>query len=556
MQTKFIYMCLHRFAIASHHKVKILLLLIIGCWSSLGVLMNYQDSDLEKSSFDQLIRNRFITPRPDPKIIVVDIDKTSLDVLKGEFGRWPWPRETLGGLLHWLEKQGAQAVVFDILFADVDQLNQTSDVAFSKAVAESKKSFFPILRLNKLNDDLSQVHVSDLIGFTSNPEKSTSNPSIAVIPPVFKSIIDTSRIGYHNIYPDVDGVNRSYFLWEKKEDWILNSLPLRIGQEFGWKIPSAQKVLINFDREPYSHQSIPFYNLWELSQSKKGQIQYEDLKDAIVIIGSTATNLFDVKSTPISTIHPGVHVLANIIDNLKNNQFIYELPKSVKLIVLWMALLFMGLASERLPERMMRFSILIIPSIFLGISYLSLNIGKTFIDLTLSASQALLFFSLISFYTSWRSRYWAQFEPMNFMTKGKDIYQSSFVMMLGMGNINQQEVISEIGRISSHSTIRQIGWLNELSKFQPAIFMATVYSQDKEVSDNILINLEKIVNLKILKLYIGPVGKTYEHIEKMNSQKSFDVFSLTAPSQEQFPRLELELCFEALHSWANSNKSN
>ena len=163
MENKFLQFCIHRFAVISHHKIKLLLLLIIGCWSSLGVLLNYQDSDLEKSSFDQLIRSRIVTPKPDPKIIVIDIDEQSLDVLKNEFGRWPWPRETLGGLLAWIEKQGSQAVVFDILFADLDQLNQTSDLSFSKAVEESKSSFFPILRLNKINDDISKVHANDLI---------------------------------------------------------------------------------------------------------------------------------------------------------------------------------------------------------------------------------------------------------------------------------------------------------------------------------------------------------------------------------------------------------
>jgi CHASE2 domain-containing sensor protein len=553
MQKKFVNNFIHRFALISHHRIKLFLLVFIGFWSSFGVLMNYQDSDLEKSSYDQLIRNRIITPVPDPKIIIVDIDEKSLDVLKDEFGRWPWPRETLGGMLNWIEKQGAQVVVFDILFADVDQLNKTSDIAFSKAVEESRTSFFPILRLNKLNDLISEVRVSELKGFASNPDKSVNNPTIAVIPPVFKSILDTTRIGYHNIYSDSDGVNRSYVLWEKKEDWILNSLPLRIGQEKGWLIPKSQKVLINFDREPYSHKSIPFYNLWEVSQSKKGLLPYEELKDAIVIIGSTATNLFDVKSTPVSTIHPGVHVLANIIDNFKNNQFIYELPQSIKLILLWIALLFMGLASERLPERMMKLSIFIIPSIFLGISYLSLNLGHIFIDLTLSASQALLFFSLISFYTGWRSRYWSRFTPRFFITRDTNAYQCSFVLKLNMGARNQQEVISNICQLSRYSTIRQLGWLNELGKFQPDIYVSTVYLQDKSKIDNLLLNIKELFNVDINKLYISPLRRISNYQKTLYSEKTtIDIPNpnLNVSDKED---IELEIFYEAYRAWKNTN---
>jgi hypothetical protein len=553
MDNKFLQFCVHRLAVISHHKIKLTLLLLIGCWSSLGVLLNYQDSDLEKSSFDQLVRSRIVTPKPDSKIIIIDIDEKSLDVLKNEFGRWPWPRETLGGLLSWIEKQGAQAVVFDILFADLDQLNQTSDLSFSKAVEESKTSFFPILRLNKINDDLSEVHVNDLIGFASNPGKSTQNPTIAVIPPVFKTILDTKRIGYHNIYPDADGVNRRYLLWEKKDDWVLNSLPIRIGQEFGWKTPRSQKVLINFDNEPYSHKSIPFYKLWELSQSKKGQSQYEELKNSIVIIGSTATNLFDVKSTPISSIHPGVHVLANIIDNLKNDQFIYELPKSVKLLVLWLALLFMGLASERLPEGMMKISIFIIPSLFLGISFLSLNVGSIFIDLTLSASQALLFFSLISLYINWRSRYWAQFNPLNLFEKDAIFYQSSLVMLLDRGNTNQQEVISKISKISKYSKIRQIGWLNELNKVQPAIYIATFYFKNKNSADRLLLNFENIVNIKINKIYCFDVDENVGNSKGLNFQiKSCDN-QLENLIESGLLEIELQICSKAFQTWLNPN---
>jgi CHASE2 domain-containing sensor protein len=498
-----------------------------------------------------LIHNRIIAPEPDSKIIIIDIDEKSLDVLKTEFGRWPWPRETLGGMLEWLEKQNTKAVVFDILFADVDQLNPTSDLAFTSSVEKSKNSFFPILRLNKINDEISEIHASDLVGFTEHIDQSNDDPKLAVIPPVFKAITDTKRLGFHNIYPDADGVNRSYLLWEKKEGWLLNSLPLRIAKEFGWETPETQKVLIRFGKEPYSYKSISFYKLWELSQSQKGLVQNEDLKNAIVIIGSTATNLFDVKSTPISSIHPGVHVLANIIDNLKNKQFIFEVSKSVKLLMMWVALLLMALASEYLPERMLKISIFAIPSLFLGVSYLSLNVGSVFIDLTLSASQALLFFSLISLYINWRSRFWANFSPTGDLSNQIHYTKLSFVMVLEKGNTNQQHVINQVSQKFKLSKIRQIGWLNELAKSQPAIYVATIYFDSKEDLVKKYNEVLSLTNIKYIKLYVSPTAKrlnldVYPEIEKISSHERGNT-----KIHNDFLDPEIYTLLEALTNWSN-----
>lgn len=481
MKSKLIAKVIHYFASIPHHYVKLILLLSIGIWSSIGVLFHFQDSGLEKSSYDDLIKRRIVTPKADPKIIVLDIDEKSLDVLKEDFGRWPWPRETLGGVLDWLESQGAKAIVFDILFADVDRLNTISDQAFSESVKSSSHSYFPILRLNPINDSLSEVSANDLIGFTKKIDPDAQNTTLAVIPPVFKSIIDTGRLGFHNIYPDADGVNRSYSLWEEKNGWRLWSLPARIGNDLGWQLPNQSNVLIRFEKDPYSHTSIPFHEIWKITQSKRSKDLDPRIKDAIVIIGSTATNLFDVKSTPISPIHPGVQVLANVIDNLKNNQFTFELPISIKLFMLWLALLVMGIASEKLPERLMKFSIFIIPSLFLFISYLSLNFGHIFIDLTLSATQALLFFSLVSVYLNWRSRYWSNFVPNgNFeLCAGRNSYALSLALHMGEGYTNQQEIINAGVRFSSQIKIKQIQWSSDPAVRQPGIFVLLMIEHDQ-----------------------------------------------------------------------------
>ena len=50
---------------------------------------------LREGSHDTLVKWRLSVPDPDPRIVVVDIDETSLARMAPEHGLWPWPRDTL-----------------------------------------------------------------------------------------------------------------------------------------------------------------------------------------------------------------------------------------------------------------------------------------------------------------------------------------------------------------------------------------------------------------------------------------------------------------------------
>lgn len=121
---------------------------------------------MRHAGFDMMLRYRIFAPEPDKEIIIVDIDEASLASMVKEYGRWPWPRQVLGEFLEHLELQKPKAVVFDILFSDPDVYNPDSDAYFDAVVAETKNTFFPLLRLDEANDSLSQVKPAMLPGVT------------------------------------------------------------------------------------------------------------------------------------------------------------------------------------------------------------------------------------------------------------------------------------------------------------------------------------------------------------------------------------------------------
>ena len=48
---------------------------------------------MQHGAFDFMMSHRIIVPKPDPNIIIVDINEASLAAMAPEYGRWPWPRQ-------------------------------------------------------------------------------------------------------------------------------------------------------------------------------------------------------------------------------------------------------------------------------------------------------------------------------------------------------------------------------------------------------------------------------------------------------------------------------
>lgn len=396
------------------NRLRWLLIGVIGVWATVHIGWFPEASQLDRNSYDQMVKRRWVAPAADPSIIIVDIDERSLEKMKDDFGRWPWPRETLASVLDWLRAQQAQAVVFDILFADPDTINPASDAAFVQSVQASNNTFFPILRLNPDNDAISVVRTDQLPGFATPIRPSPSvAPTLAVVPPMFEAIVSSGRMGYHNIYADEDGVNRHYHLWQDKGDWRLWSLPARLAQTQQWPLPERAEQLIQYTRTKDAYTRVSFEEIWQLSQTRAGQQRDPRFNKAIVIIGSTATSLFDVKVTPVHITHPGVMVLANVIDNLKNQRFLTEVPMVWQLTITWVMLLLMGVATYFLRQEHMTSAALAAPSLLVGVGYLSLNSGMNiYVDLVSSASHAVVFFTVWTAYLIWRVWFFSDAEHL------------------------------------------------------------------------------------------------------------------------------------------------
>jgi CHASE2 domain-containing sensor protein len=363
-------------------------------------------ANMRQTAFDAMVRYRMIVPGPDRDIVIVDIDEASLAAMARDYGRWPWPRQVLGEFLEHLEEQRPRAVVFDILFSDPDVYNPDSDDYFDAAVARTANTFFPLLRLDEASDPLSQIGPAMIPGATPVPGAPPANAHVAVVLPHLPAILHSGRLGFHNIYPDPDGIVREYLVYRNDYGWTIPSLPARVVRDLGYPVAVEPRVLLNWRGKPFSYRTVSFSDVFGDMSRKERTRSAEEFTNKIVLIGSTAPSLFDMKPTPMSRLHPGIEILATAIDNLKRGDYLrYPAGRTLypllTLAIVWATAwaFYRNAGRDKIDRLFGAWQVVLI-----GVSYASINLTTTYIDLTGPVTVGLAYFTTARIYAVATSR--------------------------------------------------------------------------------------------------------------------------------------------------------
>lgn len=364
------------------------------------VLFLHAVVDMRQKAYDLVIKNRFVKPTPDNEIIIVDVNEASLSAMAKDYGRWPWPRQVFGEFVENVGQQKPKAIVFDILFSDPDVFNPDSDVAFNEVIAATDNTFFPMLRLPEVNDHLSQLRPKMIPGIKPVAGEQQADVAIAMVLPFFKAALDSGRLGTHNIYPDSDGVARAYPIYHDAHGWRIPSMPARIGEALGWRMPAQQEILLNWRGKPFTYRYVSFSDVYLDMLNKDRKRPLNEFAGKIVIIGSTAPSLFDIKATSMAKQFPGVEILATAIDNVKHDDFI-RVPNSrwpvflAALAILWgTAFAFYKDVEADRFAKIFGFSQIGL----LVISYLTINLTNFYFNLAGPVFITFIYFSVAKLY--------------------------------------------------------------------------------------------------------------------------------------------------------------
>ena len=305
---------------------------------------------LERKALDA--RFRLLPPSQNPPgVVVIEIDQGSIEhIYRVTNVRWPWPREFYTKMIEFLTTTGARATVFDVFFSepgiDRDLTGEESDALLAAATRESGRVYhtyvlqrdglppFPeridaILRVNR-SADIRQTDAALLPGYTTG----------ALPPP---ALTDAARaVGFANLEPDSDGIIRRLTPLARHGKDVLMSMALAVYWDLRGRPPvtmDRRHVTVDGARFPIDRDGrcylwwyapaptakspfirVPFHQVLSARIAQEaGQPLPLDpslFTDRVVVLGSTAPGLFDIKATPLSGQSPGVYAQATALANL------------------------------------------------------------------------------------------------------------------------------------------------------------------------------------------------------------------------------------------------
>lgn len=286
-------------------------------------------------------------------VVIVDIDEKSLE----ELGQWPWPRDKFAKILENLTTSKVGVIGLDIVFAEKDQSSPAKvfkefgvydkdvpdyDEIFNNTVSTTPTILGYQFMLNKVSHlKQGDINIPAIIVERGNSDgKKLLIEAVGVVLNYPKLQSSAYSSGFFNNIPDSSGVIRSVPMIISYEYQLYPSLALEVLRassgidtisvnygELGieniqigdFKIPTDRhgNFMVNF-RGP-SH-TFKYYSAVDIYN---GEFNPEDFDGKVVLIGTTAAGLFDLRAIPYDSVYPGVEVHANIIDNIITGDFLH-----------------------------------------------------------------------------------------------------------------------------------------------------------------------------------------------------------------------------------------
>ena len=284
-------------------------------------------------------------------------------------------RAVHGELLQGIARQQPAAIVFDILFSEPDRYRPESDAMFNEVLHELRNVYFPMLQLQ--GNQANGAPLAELAKLTDVPHRADADQNArAILLPPQAVNTESWRVGLVNFSEDKDGIGRRYDVYRDIGGWQLESLPTRVMRDLHIATPAqAQAQIILHWRggvTPYKH--ISYSDLYADQTREKSLRDPHELSGKIVIIGSSATGLHDLRATPISSLYSGTEILATAIDNLKNNRHTTAAPPYfATLLAILLIALQLPLYAKRLDAFKIGGALLIVTLFLLSAQYFAMT---------------------------------------------------------------------------------------------------------------------------------------------------------------------------------------
>lgn len=402
--------------------------------------------NLERQAYDMRVRSS-LPETVDERIVIADIDEKSL----AELGRWPWSRDVLARLVDTLTTHYQVSVIgFDVIFAEPDE---TSGLRLLNALAQGplrqNPTFQQEFKTRRMQLDHDAQFAESLkerpvvlgMVFSQHPGASHNSlpPSLATLdeqdaalyaglrrPATYTANLDAFSQNapmtgfFDNPSVDSDGVFRRVPLLQLHANQLYPSLalavahmalgspPVQIKTERSADYKAIEGVLLGDYLVPTDDQSnilVPWrggvgsFPYLAIADILAKRVPVEDLKGRIVLVGTSAPGLLDLRSTPVANAYPGVEVHANIISGMLDDRVWHAPPWVVGVEVL--LLLITGMVTLLLIPRLSPVWQLTV-TVALAVAVFALNTVAWNNGLVIPLASTLLLLAILFTYTmSW-----------------------------------------------------------------------------------------------------------------------------------------------------------
>ena len=331
------------------------LALLIG-FAALRVADPAPVEEIRVRTFDafQRIDPRKKTARP---VTIVDIDDKSLEKL----GQWPWPRTRIAALVNELTRLGAVVIAFDAVFSEPDRLNPAYAADTFRNLDEETRAKLRALPSNDqvFADAIKASRV--VLGEFGLPEeiaaldKTLPVTGLAMLgeepqrfmfefPGLLRNVAVLEHAaagrGLFTIKPERDGIVRRVPMIMQAQGQTMPSLTfemLRVATGSGTILIKAEKAGIkslglkgiqiptDHNGQLWVHYArndasiyVPAFNVLEKN------VAPDMIAGKLVLIGTSAVGLNDIKTTPVSRAMPGVEIHAQVLESTLTGEVISQ----------------------------------------------------------------------------------------------------------------------------------------------------------------------------------------------------------------------------------------